>query len=230
MILFFIVTLAYVGALSIIRPAPASLKDQPLTYAENIRRVWASIASGGVLIGMFLLTTDFGFISVNEELFDLFALNNDPGRAAMWPIQAITHLFLHGNLLHLFSNLAGLGLASAYERRVGARRYFAVLTIGSLASIPSIFFYSDTIAVVGLSGGVFGLIAAYFTDEDELTLREWISAIAMFSAILMVLIVDAEYGSDSHTLDFQVDHLGHILGATGAIVYCRFSSGRIENR
>lgn len=222
MILFVIVTVIYIGTLSAIRPAPSSLKAQPLSYAGNVRCIWATLVAGGVVIGVFLLTTDFTFLAVNENIFELLALNNDPDRAAMWPMQAFTHLVLHGNLLHLLSNLAGLGLASAYERRVGARRFLAVLTVSSLASVPSIFFYSDTIAVCGISGGVFGLFAAYFTDENELTLKEWLSAIALFSVIFVVLIADAEYGTDSAALDFQVDHLGHILGAVGAIIYCRY--------
>ncbi len=226
MALFIIVAFVYVGALATIRPAPASLKEKPLSFAVNIRCVWASMVAGGVVMAAFLVTTDFSFLTVNEAVFDRLALNNDPAEAAMWPIQAVTHLVLHGNLLHLLSNLGGLGLASVYERRVGARRFFAVLTVGSLASIPSILFYPDGTAVCGISGGVFGLFAAYFTDEDRLSVKEWLAAIALFSVILVVLIADTEFGMDTDALEFQIDHLGHIFGAAGAVVYCRLNPKR----
>ncbi|WP_234912054.1 rhomboid family intramembrane serine protease, partial [Vibrio anguillarum] len=51
------------------------------------------------------------------------------------PLQLVSHLFVHGNLLHLATNVIGLGIASTYERRVGAKRYLSVLVVGALSSI-----------------------------------------------------------------------------------------------
>jgi membrane associated rhomboid family serine protease len=92
--------------------------------------------------------------------------------------------------------------------------------VGALSSVPSILFYYDTVTISGISGGIFALAAAYFTDFENLTTPEWISAILMF---LIVAFIFSISGNGSLTLedDLQVDHLGHFMGALGGIVYCR---------
>jgi membrane associated rhomboid family serine protease len=228
MIIFLIAVVTYVSLLIFIKPAPSSLKAVPITYSENFKFVWASICSGVVVLFIFLLITNFGFISVDESLYRTFALSNDIDQFLKWPLQSVSHLFIHGNLIHLAANVIGLGLASTYERRVGAKRYLAVLLVSGLASIPSILFYSENILVCGISGGVFGLAAAYFTDEEELTTKEWLLAISLFLFLAMVLALDSEFkGGSNKALDMKIDHIGHFLGALGAILYCRLKPLRL---
>lgn len=222
MILFFAATLIYVGLLLLIKPAPSSLKSQPITFVENFKIIWSSMLMGVLILVVYLLISQFKFVSVNEKIYGIFSLNNNLKMAALWPLQSVTHLFIHANLLHLISNLAGLGLASVYERRVGARRYFSVLLVGCMASIPSILFYSEMTTVCGISGGVFGLAAAYFTDMRDLTAKEWITAILYFIFIAAIISINGELKSDSKAnLHVQVNHIGHAMGAIGAVVYCR---------
>ena len=222
MILFLISVAVYTSLLFFIKPAPSSLKSEQISYYENLKLVWASLFSGFFILLVFLLTTNFGFVTVDESLYSILALSNESEQFAKWPLQSIMHLFVHGNLIHLTANVIGLGLASAYERRVGAKRFFTVLLIGGLTSIPSVFFYSEKITVCGISGGVFGLAAAYFTDENELSTKEWLTAILMFLFLTLMLSLDSIFKSDSNeVLDMEVDHIGHLLGALGAIIYCR---------
>ena len=231
MIIFLITIVVYVGLLVFIKPAPSSLKSAPITFSENLKFVWASIGSGALILLIFLFTTNFGFISVDERLYSILALSNDFDHFLEWPFQSVSHLFIHGNLIHLAANVVGLGLASAYERRVGAKRYFAVLLVGALASIPSILFYSEKIAVCGISGGVFGLAAAYFTDEEELTTKEWLAAILLFLFLALMLALDGEFKDRSNELeDMKIDHIGHLLGAFGAIIYCRLNPQRLTSQ
>ncbi|MDA0148423.1 rhomboid family intramembrane serine protease [Vibrio sp. LaRot3] len=230
MIIFLIAVVTYVGLLILIKPAPSSLKAVPITYSENFKFVWASICSGVTVLLVFLLTTNFDFIAVDESLYQKLALSNDIDHFLKWPLQSVTHLFIHGNLIHLAANVVGIGLASAYERRVGAKRYFAVILVSSLASIPSILFYSESVLVCGISGGVFGLAAAYFTDEAELTTKEWFLAISLFLFLAIVLALDSEFkGGFNNALDMKIDHIGHFLGALGAIVYCRLKPQRLTS-
>jgi len=227
MIIFIISVLAYMGSLVLIKPSPTSLKSAPITYPENIKFVWASMLSGLIVLSVFFLITNFSFLVVDENIYRVLALNNNTEHASMWPLQSITHLFIHGNLIHLATNIVGLGLASVYERRVGAKRFLVVLLVGSFASIPSILFYSENVIIGGISGGVFGLAAAYFTDENELSIKEWITAILLFLFIVFVLAVDAEFKTSSNdALDMEIDHIGHLLGALGAIAYCRLRPQR----
>ncbi|MBF4275159.1 rhomboid family intramembrane serine protease, partial [Vibrio anguillarum] len=164
MILFFIAVTAYVGSLILVKPAPSSLKSASISYIENLKLVWASICSGVFILFIFLFITNFSFVNVDESLYRTFVLSNDGEKVMSRPLQLVSHLFVHGNLLHLATNVIGLGIASTYERRVGAKRYLSVLVVGALSSIPSVLFYSDNTTVCGISGGVFGLAAAYFTD------------------------------------------------------------------
>ena len=137
-------------------------------------------------------------------------------------MQAISHLFIHINFVHVLTNLGGIGIASAYERRVGASRYLKVLAVAGISSIPSIFFYASPIGVCGISGGVFGLAAAYFTDHKGLTTKEWVYAIFLFAFLMAIFALQNKYQHNlASGLDFQVDHIGHILGTIGAILYCR---------
>ena len=225
MIIFLIILITYIGLLILIKPSPMSLKATPITYSENFQAVWASICSGGLIILVFLLTTNFGFISIDERMYRMFSLSNELDQFLKWPLQLATHLFIHFNLIHLIGNVIGLGLASAYERKVGANRYFAVLFVGSLASIPSILFYSENVLISGISGGVFGLAAAYFTDEKELTTKEWLFAISLFLFLAVMFTLDSEFGDVSNeALGMEIDHIGHFMGAIGAILYCRLNS------
>lgn len=225
MILFLISSLSYIIVLVVVIPAPNSLRANRPTYTENFKLIQASLFSGLSILIVFLVITNFDFITVDENIFSVLSLNNDKDRSSMWPLQTITHLFIHSHPIHLYSNVAGLGLASVYERRVGAKRFLAVLIIGSLASIPSIFFYSEIITVCGISGGVFGLAAAYFVDQDELSLKEWGGAILFFIVLASMLALEAEFKS-AH-FDMKIDHIGHLLGAAGVILYCRLKPIRL---
>ncbi|MDX8127638.1 rhomboid family intramembrane serine protease [Methylomonas sp. BW4-1] len=222
MILFFIVTAAYTALLLFYRPSPSSLKDAPLTFLENFKQIKASLFSGLLLFSIFLVTSDFGFNEVDEQLYRLLALNNISAAAILWPLQAITHLFIHINFPHVLTNVAGLGIAAAYERQVGSGRFLMVLLVASLSSIPSILFYSEPIAICGISGGVFGLAAAYFTDQEGLSSKEWLYAVLICSVFLVWLSVGHSMESKANgQLQFKIDYYGHALGALGAIVYCR---------
>ena len=222
MTLFLVATTTYVGVLLFTRPDPASLKATPLTLAENFRHIRASIFSGAVVLLVYALTTDLGFVTVNEETFNLLALSSDFENPQFRPTQFLTHSFVHANLLHVLTNVIGLGIASLYERRVGTRRFLAVLGVGITISIPSLYFYSEAITVCGISGGVFGLAAAYFTDEVGTSFSDWIKAIILFVFLVSVMVLQSEFRHSSYeATDLVVDHIGHVLGAIGGIAYCR---------
>ncbi len=230
MIPFLISSVIYVLGLLLIKPAPNSLKAMPLTYVQNFKLIRASLFSGVFLLFVFFIISNYEFLVVDEHIYNLLALNNDLEKALLWPFQSITHLMIHANPMHLLANVCGIALASVYERRVGAKRFLSVLAIGCIASIPSIFFYSEAITVCGISGGVFGLAAAYFTDEDELTIKEWGSAILLFAFLMFIFSIEGEFKNTSNeTMNVQVDHVGHILGALGAIIYCRLKPLRLTS-
>lgn len=221
MIVFIIFCGVYLALLLLIRPAPESLKAVGPTFQQHVKGIKATLFLGPFLLLIFLFASGFGFEEVDENLYRKLALPGGFDRQHIWLPSIVTHLFVHINVLHIGANVSALALLSVYEQRVGARRFLAVLGVGAAASIPSAFFYSDAF-ISGISGGLFGLAGAYFTDHAKLTRKEWWGAIAFFAFIFLVLLLNGEFGrSSSKVVNFQIDHFGHALGAIGGIIYCR---------
>ncbi|MCH2547236.1 MAG: rhomboid family intramembrane serine protease [Alphaproteobacteria bacterium] len=218
------------GILVFYRPAPESLKGASPSLLENLQQIKASLCVGTILLFIYLVMTGFTYKEIDKSLYAIFGLNNVKDAAILWPFQVFTHLFIHINLYHLLSNVLGVGLASIYERRVGSKRYLVVLMVGAFSSIPSIFFYTEPIIVSGISGGVFALAAAYFTDHKNLTIKEWIYAILSFLFLAIIFSLDGERKmAGKEELIGQVDHIGHVLGALGGVIYCRLVPLKTKN-
>lgn len=151
----------------------------------------------------------------------LLGLSNLKEFSMLWPIQFLTHLTIHVDLKHLVANLSGLALTSLYERRVGTKRFLAVASVSALSSGLSIFFFGNAVVVCGISGGVCGLAAAYFIDFQDVRGKDLVMALASFTVLFIFFSYTA-----SNSLEFsssRVDHWGHIFGAIGGILYCRFT-------
>ena len=222
MILYPILLILYVGVLLLIKPVPKSFRDKPITLKENFLAIKGSLFLGVLLLTIHLLVSDFTLLDVNYKIYQIFAINNLENNRLLI-MQFFTHSFIHLNLLHLFSNLTMLGLLSVYERKVGLKRYLAVLVVSGLVSGFSIFFYSEEIYSSGISGALFGLGAAFFTDEKNLTIKEWTYAILAFFVLVLILSLQDFYEmQELNNIDFSIDYLAHTLGALGAIVYTRF--------
>ena len=221
---FAVTALLYAALLAFVQPAPESLKSSRLSFKDNLKVVKGTLAAGLFVCAVFLLTSDLGFWTVNQSLLLILGMNNLEGISLLLPVQTFTHMFLHHNSLHLLANLGGLGLlGSLYERRVGTKRFFIVLFVGALASAPSIFFLSSPTVVCGISGGVFGLAAAYFVNFEGMTKKDFLSSLVGFGVLFAAYSFLPSSSRDSSALSagIAVDHLGHLLGAIGAIVFCR---------
>lgn len=221
MILYAILLILYVGLLLYVKPAPKSFRDKPITLKENFFAIKGSLFLGVFILTIHLFVSNFTLLDANEKIYTLFALNNLENNP-IWFIQFFSHPFIHFNLLHLVSNLSMLGLLSVYERKVGLKRYLAVLFVSGLTSGFSVYFYSENIFSLGISGALFGIAAAFFTDEKNLTLKDWIYAILIFF-VLVVIISLRDYNEMQKlkNINFSIDYIAHLFGALGAIAYTR---------
>jgi membrane associated rhomboid family serine protease len=90
---------------------------------------------------------------VPRESFRIFGLH-----------RLATHAWLHADLPHLFANCAGLYFAGHILRARLATdwKFISVFAIALVlgASIYAVLFYAKRVAVVGVSGAVYGVIAA----------------------------------------------------------------------
>lgn len=224
MIYFLGILAVYVSLLLFFRPAPESLKAPPLTFRKNFCKIRGSLAVGTIILLVFLLTSHFQFKETTQTLFLLLGMNNIL-LTNLTPMQFFTHAWVHQDWVHLLSNLSGVGLASLYERRVGTKRFLAVLSVGVLIAPFSVLFYEHHIVVVGISGGVMALAAGYFTDHTSMTTKEWLVSILGFA--VLALAFSWRNTETSQGTSMVVDHVGHALGAVAGIIYCRFRPCRI---
>jgi membrane associated rhomboid family serine protease len=86
------------------------------------------------------------------------------------PVQIITHMFMHGDFRHLLFNMLGLlFLGPLVEQALGPKRFLAMyLASGLAASLLQMILVKG--AVVGASGGVYGVLAAFATMFPNLEL------------------------------------------------------------
>lgn len=222
MILFAFCLSAYWLTLLLIKPAPLSLKAAVPSFGQNAMSIRISLLLGPLLLGIFLLTSNFGFTETDPAIIDGYAMRGGWALDARSPLRGLAHGLLHIDIKHVLTNVLALGVLSVYERRVGARRFVAVLLVACLVSTFSALFFPATTRLCGISGGLFGLAAAYFVDERAMTTKDWLIAIAFFGFVIGLLTLNGELRSAGKpVVDFQIDHLGHFLGALGAVVYCR---------
>lgn len=130
----------------------------------------------------------------------------------------VTHLFLHGNLLHLFVNVLALWfIGPEVERTLGSGRflllYFAAGVAGGLLQIA---FSAPQAQLVGSSGAVCGVLLSFTTAYPDRRLQALLFFIVpvnmkartlgwgliVFSLVLAVLNILP-----------QIGHLAHLGGA-----------------
>ncbi len=74
----------------------------------------------------------------------------------------VTHMFLHGGLLHLGANMIALySFGRVVENVAGVRRLIIVYTLGGIVGGLLQVFLTPTILLVGASGGVFAVVLAF---------------------------------------------------------------------
>ncbi|MBN1917524.1 MAG: rhomboid family intramembrane serine protease [Verrucomicrobia bacterium] len=96
----------------------------------------------------------------------LFALHPQAFIRGLFPWQIVTSLFLHGSLWHLAMNMLPLsffGFGPGLERFTGARRFYAIYFLSGIGG--NLLFLAanlqGTVPVIGASGAVCGILAAY---------------------------------------------------------------------
>lgn len=147
-----------------------------------------------------------------------------PINLALWPIpsaefrpwQLVTYAFLHGNVLHLLVNVIGLmSFGPVLERKWGRVVFLTCYLLAAIVGGAWQATMGDR-PVVGASGALFGLFAAYVVHKPQarvITLFPWpLPAWIVLAAYVgcTVIAVAMEWGGG-------IAHLAHLGGiAVGA--------------
>jgi len=118
----------------------------------NIGRNWA-------LKLTLLCVILFAIQSFSESFTNLFLLNSSEVLYRPWIL--ITHVFLHGSLRHLFSNLFALVIfGMILERAVKSEKFLKIFfAAGLVAGISGSFFYTASLGASGAVMGILGCLA-----------------------------------------------------------------------
>ncbi len=138
------------------------------------------------------------------------------------PWTIITYMFLHGNFTHILFNMLGLFFfGPRLEMELGSRQFLILYFLAGVSGAVVSCFLSPMTAIIGASGGVFGVLLgfAYFWPRAQIYIwgvipveaRWLVAGMAVFS------IIGGAGGSTDGTA-----HFAHLGGFVGGFVYLKW--------
>jgi membrane associated rhomboid family serine protease len=143
------------------------------------------------------------------------------------PVQLVTYMFMHGSLTHLFFNMFGLYMfGPPIEYTLGPKRflfYYLVAGFGALALHFGVEYYQINFAgyspeigdipMVGASGAIFGLLAAYGMMYPNNVIQMLFPPIPMKAKYFVLLYAGLELYLGISGRQAGVAHFAHVGGA-----------------
>lgn len=195
------------------------------------------IAAGALAIGnvaIFLLTilgprmsflnSDLPVIQAELSLWSPNLLD-DPKLAA---IQAITSMFVHQNLAHIFGNMLVLVLFGLpFEERIGGRRFLLIYLLGGLVGTAAHLLVSGNAGpgtlLMGASGAIFAIIGAFAASYPNIIVPVPVSVILITFFVRMKVWIGAilMVGLELVVMSLFVDntaHFAHFGGLAGGVL------------
>jgi len=192
----------------------------------------AIIAANVIIFGMQLAFTDFTKIfALTPELFM---------SGAYW--QIFSYMWLHGGMLHLTFNMFFLFIfGEVMEHALGARKYISLYIVSGLGSAMFYIFLTglinpgDTILLstemVGASGAVFGVMAAYglMFPQNKIWLPFLLKPLPAITVVFVLAALEFVVGY--FALEPGIANFGHLGGIiTGALfTYVLKKTVRLKN-
>lgn len=152
-----------------------------------------------------------------------WALSGDGlAQGRWWTI--VTHLFLHGSLLHLMVNVLALWfMGPEVEIMLGRAKYLVLyLLSGAAGGLLQTAFSPPASELIGASGAVCGLLLSFTTAYPEMPLRAllfFVLPVSMKAKTLGRGLIAVSVVFAALRILPQVGHLAHLGGAlTGALL------------
>ena len=133
---------------------------------------WYAVKLGALCTFVYFLSLIF------PDIHAWFALVSAQVFSRPWTI--VTHIFLHGDLMHLGSNMFALLLfGSILEKEIGSRRFLLVFfASGIVSSAADVMFYPSTI---GASGAIFGILGLLAVLKPKMIV--WVLGVPMYMVV-----------------------------------------------
>ena len=160
--------------------------------------------------GIFVLQTISG---TENLLFQLFGLVPKLVWSQQMIWQPFTYLFFHGGVWHVLMNMFVLWMfGSELERLWGKNhflKYYFVTGVGS-GIVTMLFGLNSTVAIVGASGAVYGVLLAYGLTYPNRTI--YLYGIIPIKSIWFVIGIGIIAFFSSFDDGSQISHLTHLSG------------------
>ncbi|HUD26665.1 MAG TPA: rhomboid family intramembrane serine protease [Burkholderiaceae bacterium] len=153
------------------------------------------------------------------------------GTAAFEPWQLLTYGFLHGSVLHLFSNMLALVMFGGDVERVWGRNRFltyyfvCVLSAGLTQSLVN-YLTGSFVETIGASGGVFGLLLAFGMMYPRRMILLIFPPIPMPAWLFVTLYGVFELYAGVTGAMGDVAHFAHLGGMLGGYLLIRYGRAR----
>lgn len=129
------------------------------------------------------------------------------------PVQIITHMFMHADERHLLFNMLGLYFLGPWvESSLGPKRFLTMyLLSGFVASIAQMLISQG--AIVGASGAVYGVLAAFATMFPNMKLMLLFPPIPVKAKYMALGLIAIGLFSGFTGMQAGIGHFAHIGGA-----------------
>lgn len=179
-----------------------------------------------VNVGVFLFEMLFGSLRIGGIPLEgyirgyLYLYPPQSGNFFIW--QPITYMFLHANFMHIFFNMFALIIfGPALEMTWGSKKMLIYYTLCGLGGGAAHILISPMIAggaapLVGASGAIFGLLAAFglMYPDQPLLLMFFVPMKAKYAVLFYILLEVMSLPAND-----GVGHLAHLGGAVVGIIY-----------
>jgi membrane associated rhomboid family serine protease len=136
------------------------------------------------------------------------------------PWTIVTSMFLHGDGMHLFFNMLGLYFfGSAVESRLGSKRFGILYFVSGIAGAV-LSTISPFTAIIGASGGVFGVMLAFARFWPDTPIYIW-GVFPVPARILVIATTIMTLYSGLTGANDGIAHFAHLGGYLGAWLYLR---------
>ena len=203
-----------------------------------------SLVSWLILINIVVSLIGFFFFAYNGV--DYIALKPNNILQGKYPWTLLTHMFIHGNFLHLFVNMFVLfSLGSLSEKIIGRKRFLWLYLLSGLfagilsvilsalygnTSLGSRIFSSPDVFMVGSSGAIFAIAGLFVMLLPKI--RFMIIFLPFFSlpAYIMVPLILFITWIASIAGNFPIGNVAHLGGFLAGIAYGAYLKTKYKRR
>jgi membrane associated rhomboid family serine protease len=137
------------------------------------------------------------------------------------PWSVVTYMFLHGGLMHLAFNMFALYIfGPRVEERIGSRRFSTLYFVSGISGALLSFVFSPGAALVGASGGVFGVTLAFAYFWPDALVAFWF--LPMPARVMVIFTTVVSLWSGITGAGGNIAHFAHLGGYAGADLYLKW--------